>query len=486
MMKKVTLLLALALLLASFTACGGTAGNDKTDDTSKTGDNTTAAETTVAETTVYDTIGAHDFGGESFTVLVRNDYEYEIDSDESTGEPVNDAVYGRNNAIEDRYNVSIDIISQPGDWAHREQFISYVTSNILAGDNSYQLISGYLNYMPPTVSEGYYQNILDLPYVNVENPWWTQGFTDNMTIGGQLYFAMGDLQLSMLRNAYCGFFDKPLMEQYNGEGASDNFYQTVINGGWTYDVMLQLASSVTGDLDGDGKYTDADLYGIAMNYMPIRALTTGFHFDYTTRDTDGYPQIALFSEKFVEAYEKVYASIHNDNYFYTDWGRDMFAVDRVLFFYDVLSSTDALRSMTSDYGIIPMPKYEESQEGYRTEVVDSASISLVPITATNTELIGVMLEALNYESYAAVTPAYFDVTLQSKYSRDDGTSQTLELIRNGLWFDFGWVFGGQLNGIIGIMDRTVTANDSNIASFWAKNEDVYKTNLESLLEFYKK
>lgn len=77
----------------------------------------------------------------------------------------------------------------------------------------------------------------------------------------------------------------------------------------------------------------------------------------------------------------------------------------------------------------------------------------------NTELCGAALEALNYESYQLVTPAYFETTLQAKYARDEDSQEMMEIIRDSLYFDF--------------------------ASIWESKSPTMKANLEKLLTFFR-
>ena len=88
--RFISLLLAL-ILTASMTACGSGAGASS--------DTTASAGTTAAVTEdpriVRDGLPEKDFGGETFTLLAREEFGYEFDA-EQTGDVVDDAVYKRN------------------------------------------------------------------------------------------------------------------------------------------------------------------------------------------------------------------------------------------------------------------------------------------------------------------------------------------------------------------------------------------------------
>ena len=186
----------------------------------------------------------------------------------------------------------------------------------------------------------------------------------------------------------------------------------------------------------------------------------------------------------MNAYDKVASAVKSDYWCYTGGDGDVkFKEDKALFFFDVLGTTDKLRDMQSGFAVVPMPKYDEAQDGYRTETVDTTSILLVPSTIRDPELVGLALEALNYESQKLVTPAYFDVAMQSKYARDEESKEMMQIVRDSIYFDFGYIFAGAIGGgINSIMESAVSGK--GLASVWAANEGTMEKGLDKLLEFF--
>lgn len=78
-----------------------------------------------------------------------------------------------------------------------------------------------------------------------------------------------------------------------------------------------------------------------------------------------------------------------------------------------------LRDMKDDFGIVPWPKYDESSDGYAANVDAGTDLFVVPITTADAERTSIILEALCAEGYRSVIPAYYEVALQKKYTRDD-------------------------------------------------------------------
>ena len=120
--------------------------------------------------------------------------------------------------------------------------------------------------------------------------------------------------------------------------------------------------------------------------------------------------------------DKNYTNI--DGAFQHMYGRDMFA--RGLSVFANANIGDALgyfRDLEDDYAILPYPKLDENQPEYYTMVDGSHQVMAVPITVSDTERIGVIVEALCAESYRKVVPAYYDVALKFKGTRDQNPSQ---------------------------------------------------------------
>ena len=78
------------------------------------------------------------------------------------------------------------------------------------------------------------------------------------------------------------------------------------------------------------------------------------------------------------------------------------------------------------YGIIPCVKYDESQQDYITYVI--AENAGIPAVVTDMEASSIILEALQYESWKTVRPAYYDIMLKQKYSSDEVSGQMLDII----------------------------------------------------------
>ena len=137
--------------------------------------------------------------------------------------------------------------------------------------------------------------------------------------------------------------------------------------------------------------------------------------------------------------------------------------------------------MEADFGILPMPKYEESDNSYRSAVNSYVgTMTCIPQTNYDPDMTGYFIEALASESHYTVIPEYYNINLQGKISRDEESREMLDLIFSNRHYDLGEIYdpGNFANTLIYL---TMNAK-RDIASLWAKQEKSVTRNLEKLLE----
>ncbi|HHX53674.1 MAG TPA: hypothetical protein GX704_02085 [Clostridiales bacterium] len=486
-MKRLISFLLLLSLLLGVSACGGKDSGGAPDD----GPETTAATEaeTTAEPSYLASLPTEDYGGRDFSILCRDYKEYEIYSEQETGDVMDDAIYRRNLAVAEKYNINVKSITSPGDWADQNTFTALVKNSVMAGDDAYQCVAGYQAYIVPMAMDNCFVDLYDVSTLNPDNVWWTKGFVDNNRVDGRLYFISGDWSLTMWEYIYACFFNKLLAENYG----VDDLYSVVRDGGWTWDYADTQIKKVTGDLDGDGKYTNADLYGWITNNHSCRCLLTTGGLPIVENTGDSLT-LALFSDKFVQYYTKMYDIIYsggNEVFFsrpsidadYTEM-MNIFTQDHALFMTGTLDNTATLRSMETDFGILPFPKRDDTQAEYRSQVYDGQSVFCVPLSVSDIPFCGAIIEAMCAESKQSVIPDFYETVLKSKVSRDNESSEMLDLIRETLWFDFGYVHSVSINYIFSFMGDNLKNNTKDIASLWEKNAKVYQKNLDKVVEAY--
>jgi hypothetical protein len=108
----------------------------------------------------------------------------------------------------------------------------------------------------------------------------------------------------------------------------------------------------------------------------------------------------------------------------------------------------------------------------------------IPATAHNSEKIGAVMEALASESFRSVVPAFYEVALQTQYARDEESAEMMDIIREGISFDFG-IANTVLLGRPHLTWRSLVTNQrDNIVSEVERQMHVWERYLERLLEAY--
>jgi len=489
-MKKLLVCLLAALML---TSCGGGAA-DVTDNanpnaTESVNDNAdiSASESAEKEPSVDDlfVIEKEDNGGKKFKILTTETQQYEFDAPEYNGEIVNDAVYDRNNAVEELLGIDFEFIYRPGDWRNKDSYCALITNSILAADGAYDIVSGMISCVQPIASPALFMNVYDLDDINLDNPWWVNELQEDLTINGKLIGFIGDMSLSMYKGLSVIYANLGIV---NNKGMEDP-YELVLGNKWTLDKMIELASSASEDLNGDSNYTVGDdLYGMMMHEVCYRSMQASLDLQMIGIDSDGMPVVNELTDKFSTAVDKLTAflkqnGVDNTDYTYTmQTANANFASNKALYFMAKLENTEALRDMENDFAVLPFPKYDENQEKHLTLIATATQMLYVPVTTVDTALTGKVCEAMSYYSYKDVVPAYYDVALKDKYSRDENTRQMLDIIREGAVMPFEYAYSTMISGQYWpnqMLSYSTGKMDGQIASMLASTQGAWEANIEN-------
>jgi ABC-type glycerol-3-phosphate transport system substrate-binding protein len=311
-----------------------------------------------------------------------------------------------------------------------------------------------------------------------------------MSIGGKCYLLEGDYSLSLLARAMCVYFNK----DYAKELGLENLYQTVLSGDWTFDKISDISKAAYMDLNGDGKKDPGDRFGTTITVGTyIDNMWFAFDQPVTVMDADGYPVLAANTEKMAQMVTKTYEFLYNNEGVNAPAetveaemiNLSSFSSGNILFWTSTLYKNVMLRATETDYGILPYPKWDKAQERYMTGAQDNFSIIAIPVTCSKKDFAGAALEALAAESYRSVTPAYYEIALKTKYLRDDESAMMLDIIRDGLSFNFGAYHTDSIGDLRLQYRFLMNEKKSDWVSTYEKKEAQYQKGLEKTIENYK-
>ena len=137
----------------------------------------------------------------------------------------------------------------------------------------------------------------------------------------------------------------------------------------------------------------------------------------------------------------------NDGFFIKTASASLYSEGNSLF-YNVTGAhlSNNFRGSEVNYSILPAPKFDESQESYRTAVAFTHTMYCIPVDAKNTAKSGAVLECMASEAYRNVTPALFDTAFKYQYSKNPYDAELFEIIRDNVVFDISRPFFDSLGG----------------------------------------
>ncbi len=472
--------LALMMILPVFASCGGNAGNADAPSAASTVSETAASAETEPEVPPMSEL--KNFKGQKFTFLTRaGDWLGEFNVDEANGDIENDAVYNRNLATEEKYNVKFAFDAHVDDWSHHEEFDNLIHNNVLAGDALYDAVAGYQCCLAYNVAWGDLLDLMALPYFDFSSRWWSEQMIDTLSVNGRLFYAGGDITKSAISLICCLFFNKKLAADYKITG----IYDLVREKKWTHDKMTELIAGTYQDLNGDGEKGKEDVYGYSPSDYTIRNYLVSYETPTFDTGKDGKLKPVWNTQHTYDVIEKLVSMVKTDDVAF-NLTADCFTEGRLLFYGDKLSSAKKWREMEDDFGIIPFPMYDEKQGRYLASVSNSASMMAIMITARAPEDSAYLIEAMCRESLTTIRPAIFEGALKAKYSRDEESSEMIEIIRDAMAYDIGWANSLILGTSGAQYFYMVRDGDVNFASWYASQENSLAAKLAEFSEAYYK
>ena len=488
LLRGSTFLLSLLLTSGSLFSCSSAGGDDGSDSPSPTQaqsglpdeGGTDAPETEPPETEIRDDLGEYDFGGADFGAMTfeNQNFHYRVRADEMLGTSLNDAMYTSTETVEDRFNIRIAELLY-------DDFSSTPRVAVEAGDTSIDLVRIRCTDATTWWSNNLLVTADNVPVIDMAKPYWDRTVNDSLSIAGQHYIALSSFDLCTYDLTFALMFNKAFIPDYG----LDSPYDLVLSGDWTMDRMNAMMKTVSADTDGNGIRDREDRWGYTSHpKMAAPGFWIGAGALSVEKDENDVPHLSVGSEKFTAVWEKLIDLCWSeDQYLGIDASADippesirLFSENRALFMDMSFFFAEELRTMESDFGIVPYPKYDAAQDRYAARLCYYMP-TVVPVTKTGDELerCGVMLEALAAEYFNHVVPAYYDVVLQNKVARDEESQGMLDIIFASRVIDIGdSTLCSQLRD--GPLRRLFESGSTDLASLVKTQEKVINKTLSKL------
>ena len=452
MRKIISFLFAVLLTVPLFSSCSSNEGGNESRETERVtvpADTASAAETEGFDEIrdyVQDLASSVDYNGWTFTFIAKQDSGNKPVKEEETGITESDAVYFRQRDIEEYFGIDIEyVVTENGD-VTAEQVVNEVT----AGGSSYDLAEGSTGTTGQgLINASVIRQVDDLKYVDLDRPWWLASLRDDYSIGHRLFLLTGSLVRNNYCDASCILFNKKVTSMYGIDDAE--LYQCVRDGKWTLDKMIEVASAVPENVSGAGVWRYSEPLGHA--YI----MTSGMHI--TQFDEDGNPFIAdalplevsnladklspIFGDDTQTASFKHDIDSSVEDKYGVESITDLFVDNRVLFKFGYTEHAINLRKFDVQFGILPVPKKDDSQTEYCTCVCNGWEAAVyIPRSVKSVEFTDVITEAMAALSDVYLKTAYYDKILKGQSVFDLESRDMIDILFTTKVFDLYPLYSG--------------------------------------------
>lgn len=490
MKKRISLILCAAALLLTAASCADASGSNTTvtDAATNTPAGGTEAVTEPAETVLPYNYELADFGGYEFVFLneaeIENNWANPLIAPEAAnGETINDALYNRKIAVEDALNITIREEGIGGD-----RLASTTKKTVTAGDATYDAVMNRNNDIGSLITGGYLADLRSMEQLHFNEPWWDTIVCDTATINEKLYFASSDISLFPFEATWVLYFNETLLNRYDIEYP----YDLVRDGKWTLDEFYKIVKAGTNVNSTEYNPGGSDIYGIVTHNQFMGALMAGAGEKFLAVDDAGYPRSLEITDRFYDVAQKI-ANITADKNQYVDRivqtlktpstdSTTEFMMGTFLFNAETLGHIYKLRSFEDNFGVLPMPKYDEAQESY-ISMMATWGVLLTTVPKTNTDPVrtGTILDYLAYQSYISLMEPYYDAFLTQKGARNEDSADMLSIIRDTRDVNLGYLFSWS-NSMEEPIREKLMRGSTEIASIVAKHQSKVQTAIDKTMD----
>ena len=280
------------------------------------------------------------------------------------------------------------------------------------------------------------------------------------------------------------YYNQKLIDDFGLENPID----LVLDGKWTLEKMMSMTKDITTDLDSDGKYTENDRYGLALDNVNMRGFQSSLELPVISKNKDGELEYIGFTERFANAVD-TWVSLSGDKKMVWCTGGDddqrdvrvrMFKADQTLFAGETILEVEDFRDMASDFGMIPQPKYDENQQNYHVQIGTGSGMYFIPKTVNDPRMTIDVMNAINCISMETVVPAYYEYALKEKFMRDEKNKEVIDIINSSMMMDVNFAFASTMGVNSNTIYVEIVNSRSDPASTFEKGKKRFEAGIEKL------
>ncbi|MBQ9113094.1 MAG: hypothetical protein IJY08_05885 [Clostridia bacterium] len=423
----------------------------------------------------------YDYSGAEIGLLTSKTYFPEIYA-EDTSDRLSFAVFERKLKVEEMLNVTLALSALGNDGAVNDE----VRRQVLSGEDVYQLVMDSRQNLHYAVGDSIYNNMLEIPTMELGKPYYSQSFIDTASIGEKLYTITGNASLSYVENAYATFFN---MKIADAKGVPD-LYDAAAAGKWTIEYQLKYCKDLFDDNGGNGQRDEGDTYGmITTAQWSVDPYISALGFDIT-KDNGGKLSVAVDTNKGLVVAELLNELFCGSDGTYVYEGAvstlelaKYFVADTALFMTNVIGSYAQVDMKNAQYGILPMPKLDESQESYISYNNDAVSVFAIPRSVARLDMAGVVLDCLFSVSDGCREALFEDIM---RYQQSSAALNMLELISVTVYVDTIFMYSKNVDYAGYFMRDIATKQGVNFITAWTMEKASVNKAVETINSTFEK
>ncbi len=467
------------------TAATTTSGNDgTTETTTNNGGSTETTETTTEGgpiieepwdgTTKLPGYENVDFRDKTFVFAGYAECADGFDSDREVYSEDTDAiavaVKERNQYIQLLYNCKIEFNGS-------ETPQNLVSAEVTSGKHTIDLYAQKYAVMSSATSGTNY-NLYSLG-IDFSQDWWDQNYVNQITFKNSagtdvLYSIVGDFAFSASACTHAIMFNKTLYETSIAGTLGYDIYQLVRDGKWTMDIFAEMITAAKKEVSGNSTiaYSEGDILGWATTDHAKHGLHVASALPlFQTKDGKLDMVCNADSAQWVSVMDKAIELWNIEGRETTGYTNGDQAVlsGQTLFYSNLISTLEQshFQDSTTEVGLVPYPKYSESQANYGHYVDNHLMTYQVPTSVVEIEELGDFFTIYAAHTTAIVRPAWIDAYAY-EYCGDADSAEMLNIILDTRTYDPGYLMFNSIENDISAM---IGSGKNNITRLFTREYD---------------
>lgn len=380
-------------------------------------------------------------------------------TDENSPQTINTAVEKRNELIERKYGAKIKTVA-----VTEKNAVQTIKDKLSAETDIYDMFSLSAGTTVSLYLSGLLGDMNSLPDFNLDSELMDGEFSKTLATGSTLYL-LPDETAMVYEDAYVMFFNRDLIVSSGAE----NPEVLAMQGVWTWDKFSEIARKTAKDVYNKGSADlETDIFGFGAYYNETTypmAIWTSINTNLIGNTYKNPVEFTASIDDIIDKTQKL-RSHYNTKGKYAlqgDASAKAFEDNRIVFYCNKLEYLYALRDGTtkgSQFGFVPMPKYNSEQGGYSCLLDNDAMVLSVPFTVqqrndADKKFVSAVILATCATSKTTVKEAFIDYYI-SQYLNSNEETVMLSLISDSATFDFGAVYGSEIREVRRALTSPIT------------------------------